>query len=37
MLQSTVALSTAETEYMVATEAMKEVIWLKGLIGGLSL
>ncbi|KAL3821238.1 hypothetical protein ACJIZ3_007143 [Penstemon smallii] len=31
-LQSTVALSTTEAEYMAAGEAMKEAIWIHGLI-----
>ncbi|KAF3669018.1 hypothetical protein FXO38_07225 [Capsicum annuum] len=30
-LQTTVALSTIEAEYMAITEAFKEVIWLKGI------
>ena len=36
-LQSTVALSTTEIEYMTATEAMKEAIWFKSLVGDLDL
>ena len=35
-LQSAVALSTTEVEYMAVTEACKEAIWLKGLFGELS-
>ncbi|GJY62524.1 melanoma-associated antigen 8 isoform X1 [Tanacetum coccineum] len=31
-LQHVVALSTTETEYMTLTEAMKEAIWLRGLL-----
>ncbi|XP_060670860.1 secreted RxLR effector protein 161-like [Ziziphus jujuba] len=31
-LQPVVALTTTESEYMVATEATKEAIWLKGLL-----
>ena len=37
MLHSTVALSTAEAEYMIATKAVKKAIWLKGLVGDLGL
>ncbi|GLT72015.1 hypothetical protein SLA2020_439880 [Shorea laevis] len=36
-LQSTVALSTTETEYMAAVESMKEAIWLRGLVSDLGL
>ncbi|BBH05256.1 Protein of unknown function D, partial [Prunus dulcis] len=32
ILQSTVALSTTEAEYMAMTEAIKEAIWMLGLI-----
>ena len=36
-LQSTVALSTTEAEYMALTEAVKEAIWLQGLLGELGI
>ena len=36
-LQSTVALSTMEAEYMAITEAVKEAIWLQGLLDDLVL
>ena len=36
-LQSTVALSTTEAEYMAATEAIKEAIWLQGLFDDLGI
>ena len=36
-LQATVALSTTEAEYMAVTEAIKEAIWLRGLLGELSM
>ena len=34
-LQSTVALSTTEAEYMAITEAVKKAIWLQGLLDDL--
>jgi len=34
-LQATIALSTMEAEYMTMTEAMKEAIWLQGLLDDL--
>ena len=34
-LQSIVALSTTEAEYMAITEAVKEAIWLQGLLDDL--
>lgn len=36
-LQSTVALSTTEAEYMAITEAVKEAVWLQGLFENLGL
>lgn len=36
-LQSVVALSTTEAEYMAITEAVKEAIWLQGLVSDLGL
>ena len=36
-LQSTVALSTTEAEYMAVTEAFKEAIWMHGLINDLGI
>ncbi|KAE8661311.1 hypothetical protein F3Y22_tig00113726pilonHSYRG00149 [Hibiscus syriacus] len=36
-LQSTVALSTTEAEYMAVTEAVNEAIWLQGLLGELGI
>jgi hypothetical protein len=36
-LQSTVALSTTEVEYMATTEAVKEAIWLRGSVSDLGL
>ena len=34
-LQSTVALSTTEAEYMAITKAVKEAIWLQGFLDDL--
>ena len=34
-MQSTVAFSTTEAEYMAVTEGLKKIIWLKGLFGEL--
>jgi hypothetical protein len=36
-LQSVVALSTKEAEYIAVTEAFKEAVWLRGLLGDLGL
>jgi len=36
-LQSVVALSTIETEYISLTEGVKEAIWLRGLVSDLGL
>ena len=36
-LQSTIVLSTIETEYVAATEVVKVAIWLKDLVGDLGL
>jgi len=36
-LRSTVALSTMKAEYMAMTEAMKEAIWLQGLLDDLEI
>lgn len=37
ILQSVVALSTTEAEYIAVTEAIKEALWLKGIISELGL
>ncbi|XP_040987629.1 secreted RxLR effector protein 161-like [Juglans microcarpa x Juglans regia] len=37
ILQSTIALSNIEADYMAAAKAVKEAIWLKGLISDLGL
>ena len=37
ILQSTIALSTIEAEYMTLTEVIKEIIWLGGLLDELGL
>ena len=37
MVQSLVALSTTESEYMVVVEAAKEALWLAGLVKGLGI
>ena len=36
-LQSTIALSTTEVEYMVVSEAIKKAIWLHGLVEDLGI
>ena len=36
-LQTTVALSTTEAEYMAVIEVVKETIWLQGLLGKLEM
>ena len=37
ILQSTVALSTTDAEYLAMTEAIKEAIWLQGLLDDLGI
>ena len=37
ILQSTVTLSMTEAEYMALTEAVKETIWLQGLMDDLEI
>jgi len=37
LLQTTVAVSTIEAEYMAVTEAVKEAIWLRGMVGDLGI
>ena len=37
IVQSTVVLSTSEVEYITMTEAMKEAMWLQGLLEGLGI
>ena len=37
ILQSTAALSTTDAEYMAMTEAIKEAIWLQGLLDDLGI
>ena len=37
MLQSTLALSTTEAEYMAVAEGVKEALWLKGLLDNLGM
>ena len=36
-LQSTIALSTTEAEYMAVTEGAKEAVWLRGLLKDLGI
>ena len=35
MLQGAVALSTTKAEYIAVTDAVKETLWLQGLVGDL--